>query len=107
MPSHKNPSDVRHYTVHNTRAAQANQFSLGPTRERAALEALIRGGSAGASFYDDPAPRWASSVFLLRKRGLDILTAKEPHGGLYQGTHARYFLRSIVVPVPASVTETE
>lgn len=68
------------------------------TRERDALEALIRAGATGCSFYDDPAPRWASSIHLLRKRGVDIHTLREPHGGEHPGTHARYYLISKVTP---------
>lgn len=66
------------------------------SRECDALEALIRAGAAGCSFYDDPAPRWASSIHLLRKRGISIITVREPHGDEHPGTHARYQLISVV-----------
>lgn len=74
--------------------------ALRHSRERDALEALIRAGATGCSFYDDPAPRWASSVHLLRKRGIDIITVPEPHGGEHPGRHARYYLISSVVCAP-------
>lgn len=68
-------------------------------RERDALDALIRGGATGCTFYDDPAPRWASNIFKLRCRGLIIKTEREKHGGAYPGTHARYVLLSKVEKV--------
>lgn len=74
--------------------------ALRHSRERDVLETLIRVGADGCSLYDDPAPRWAASIHRLRKRGIDILTVREAHGGEHPGHHARYCLISIVVCVP-------
>lgn len=74
-------------------------ISLRHSRERDTLEALIRGGATGCTFYDAPAPRWASAIFKLRCRGLIIKTEREKHGGAYPGTHARYVLLSKVEKV--------
>lgn len=74
-------------------------ISLRHGRERDTLEALIRGGATGCTFYDDPAPRWASNIHKLRCRGLIIKTEREKHGGAYPGTHARYVLLSKVEKV--------
>lgn len=74
----------------------AVRFSLHPSRERDVLEALIEAGATGCTFYDAPAPRWAASIYRLRRRGVEVETIREPHGGPYPGTHARYFLRSVV-----------
>lgn len=74
-------------------------ISLRHSRERDTLDALIRGGATGCTFYDDPAPRWASAIFKLRCRGLIIKTEREKHGGAYPGTHARYVLLSKVEKV--------
>ena len=75
-------------------------ITLNHTRERDVLDALIHAGATGCSFYDAPAPRWASSVHNLRKRGVNIATVREPHGGDHPGTHARYFLLSAVIRSP-------
>jgi transposase len=80
------------------KTAETICITLGHTRERDVLEALIRAGATGCSFYDAPAPRWASSVHTLRKRGVQITTLRETHGGDYPGTHARYVLVSAVTP---------
>ncbi|MFN3722864.1 MAG: hypothetical protein ACK4VZ_07470 [Paracoccaceae bacterium] len=87
------------YCVRDPEDHDATTFtvSLQHSRERNALEALIKAGATGCSFYDDPAPRWASSIHLLRKRGIQIDTEMEPHGGDHPGKHARYSLRSVVV----------
>lgn len=74
-------------------------ISLRHGRERDTLDALIRGGATGCTFYDDPAPRWAGNIFKLRCRGLIIKTEREKHGGAYPGTHARYVLLSKVEKV--------
>lgn len=59
-----------------------------------ALEQLIHAGSVGCTSFDDPGPRWSSYVHILRKRGLEVDTLRESHGGQFSGTHARYVLRS-------------
>ncbi len=95
--------DVRRFTFHSHSDGTVRTIALGPTRLRAALIALLRGGQDGVSFYDDPAPRWASHIHRLRRRGLLIRTWREPHGGNFPGHHARYFLETDVVELsPAS-----
>ena len=63
-------------------------------REEWALSHLIAAGNEGCTPIDTPGPRWSDYVFKLRRRGIDIVTIKETHGGPYAGTHARYVLRS-------------
>jgi len=75
-------------------------LTLCHSRKSGALEALIRAGATGCSFYDDPAPRWAASILRLRQRGIDIHTVREAHSGDHPGTHGRYYLISKVTPVP-------
>lgn len=65
-------------------------------REAWALGKLIVAGPKGLTPIDTPAPRWSHYVFLLRQRGIDIETIREPHGGPFPGQHARYVLRSDV-----------
>jgi hypothetical protein len=89
---------VTTYRVTNPEGAAFN-VSLRHSRERDTLDALIRGGATGCTFYDDPAPRWASNIHKLRCRGLIIRTEREKHGGAYRGTHARYVLLSKVEKV--------
>jgi len=63
-------------------------------REEWALSHLISAGDEGCTPIDTPGPRWSDYVFKLRKRGIDIATITEAHGGPYAGHHARYVLRS-------------
>lgn len=63
-------------------------------REEWALSHLLAAGSRGCTPIDTPGPRWSDYVFKLRRRGIDVETVTEPHGGPYAGTHARYRLRS-------------
>lgn len=81
------PSGIPNFTI---------RFSMHASRERDVLEALLEAGATGCTFFDAPAPRWAASIYRLRKRGIEIETIREPHGGPYPGTHARYFLRCAV-----------
>ncbi len=69
-------------------------------RDRWALESLIHAGKVGCTPIDHPGPRWSAYVFKLRGFGVDIETIHEKHEGSFSGTHARYVLRSIVVPMP-------
>jgi hypothetical protein len=62
-------------------------------REAWAAAELIRQGAAGCTPIDNPAPRWSHYIYLLRRRGFDIETVHEAHGGAYSGHHARYVLR--------------
>ena len=64
---------------------------------------LMRGGQADVSFYDDPAPSWASHIHWLRERGLLIRTCREPHSGRFPGHRARYFLETSVVELPPAL----
>lgn len=97
--------DVRRFTFCSHSDGTMQTIALGPTRLRAALIALMRGGRSGVSFYDDPAPRWASHIHRLRGRGLLIRTCREPHGGSFPGIHAGYHLETDVVELPpATVT---
>jgi len=63
-------------------------------REAWALNELIRAGSKGVTPLESPGPRWSAYVFDLRGFGIRIETTNEPHGGPFQGTHARYRLIS-------------
>ena len=65
-------------------------------RERWALECLLAAGPKGCTPIDRPGPRWSAYVFDLRSMGVAIETIREPHGGPFEGTHARYVLRSKV-----------
>lgn len=57
---------------------------------------LHRAGTAGCTPIDTPGPRWSGYVHKLRRRGIDIETRQERHGGPFPGRHARYVLRSRV-----------
>ena len=70
-------------------------------RERWALECLIAAGGAGCTPIDHPGPRWSAYVFEIRGMGVEIETIREPHGGPFEGTHARYVLRSRVTRAEA------
>ncbi|MBY5743528.1 hypothetical protein HFO28_07965 [Rhizobium leguminosarum] len=63
-------------------------------REWWALEQLIKAGDKGCTPIDNPAPRWAHYVWLMRGNGIDVETIHETHGGPFPGSHARYVLRT-------------
>lgn len=66
-------------------------------RDRWALENLIRAGDVGCTPIDHPGPRWSAYAFDLRhEHGLAIDTITERHGPPFDGTHARYVLKSLV-----------
>ena len=66
-------------------------------RDRWALECLIHAGAKGCTPIDHPGPRWSAYVHDLRhEHGLDIETISEDYGPPFDGTHARYVLRSAV-----------
>lgn len=65
-------------------------------QEEWALSHLLAAGSHGCTPIDTPGPRWSDYVFKLRRRGIDIATITESHGGDFPGHHARYILRSKV-----------
>ncbi len=62
-----------------------------------ALKELIIAGQKGCTSIDNPGPRLAAYIHVLRhEHGLKIDTIHEKHAGLYPGTHARYILRTPV-----------
>lgn len=65
-------------------------------REAWAMNELVQAGDAGCTPITRPAPRWSAYVHLLRKRGFNVQTVTEPHGGAFAGHHARYVLRDKV-----------
>jgi hypothetical protein len=86
------------FEIHNPDGSTA-QISL-QGRLRWALENLIRAGETGITPIDAPAPRWSAYVHQLRhESGVAIETAREPHGGLFPGRHARYRLACRAAPV--------
>jgi hypothetical protein len=54
-------------------------------REAWALASLIEAGERGCTPIEHPAPRWSHYVYLLRRRGLDVETVEERHGGPFKG----------------------
>ena len=68
-------------------------------REEWALSYLLAAGSHGCTPITHPGPRWSDYVFKLRRRGIDIATITEPHGGDFPGHHASYILRSKINPL--------
>lgn len=71
-------------------------------REAWALRMLIAAGARGCTPICHPGPRWSAYVHDLRKLGFVIETVREGHGGEFPGEHARYVLRSPVVPLDQS-----
>jgi hypothetical protein len=57
---------------------------------------LIDAGRDGLTSLENPAPRWSDYIFKLRRRGVEIETLNEEHGGDFPGHHGRYILRSKV-----------
>jgi hypothetical protein len=89
-------------TAFNICNADASEFVVCVSgRELWALTCLLRAGEAGCTPVDNPAPRWSAYVHDLRGMGIEIETISEPNGGDFAGHHARYVLRSRVVPVLA------
>lgn len=68
-------------------------------RDTWALDRLTKAGNKGGTPITEPNPRWSEYVFNLRTLGLEIETVTENHVGDYPGHHARYVLRSPVVPM--------
>jgi hypothetical protein len=58
------------------------------------LERLGEAGRKGCTPITEPALGWSACVHNLRAMGLEIETISTPHGGDYQGHHARNVLRS-------------
>ncbi|WP_425495919.1 winged helix domain-containing protein [Paracoccus litorisediminis] len=86
---------ARAYTVSD--GAQASRVVV-KGRDRWALEELMQAGPKGCTPITHPGPRWSAYVFKLRKAGVSIETIHEPHDGPFPGNHARYCLRSSVIP---------
>lgn len=76
-------------------------------RQEWALVRLMRSGSEGCTTVTDPAPRWSCYVHCLRARGFEIETAYERHGGSYPGRHGRYYIRSVVTPLPTTAGDKQ
>lgn len=74
-------------------------------RDLWALESLRRAGPKGCTPIDHPGPRWSAYVFNLREAGVEIEKITEPHSGDFPGHHARYVLRSTVMPAVAANQE--
>ena len=56
-------------------------------REEWALSQFLAAGDLGCTPIDTPGPRWSDYVFKLRRRGIDVATITETHGGPYAGHH--------------------
>src|SRR5215213_4902036 len=69
---------------------------LGRKHNLTGAHALTERGTAGVTPIDWVGPGWSHYVMLLRRRGLDIETVNESHGGAYAGRHGRYVLRTPV-----------
>lgn len=70
-------------------------------RDKWALENLISAGEAGCTPIDNPAPRWSAYRWnLVHEYRVEIDTLHEKHGPPFEGTHARYLLRSKVERLP-------
>ena len=83
------------FTVQDTTDSARTIYLKG--RDRWALECLIKAGEKGCTPIDHPGPRWSAYVHDLRhEHGLLIETVTEEHGPPFEGTHARYVLRSVV-----------
>lgn len=68
----------------------------GEGRDAWALSELVKAGDKGCTPLDNPGPRWSAYVLKWRKRGIQIETIHESHGGAFAGRHARYVLRSLI-----------
>lgn len=83
------------FTIQDTDGTTRKIYVQG--RDRWALENLIQAGAKGCTAIDHPGPRWSAYVHDLRHdHGLNIETITEEHGPPFEGTHARYVLRSAV-----------
>ena len=75
-------------------------------RDAWALSELVRAGLEGCTPITHPGPRWSGYVLKLRKRGVNIETVHENHGGAFAGRHARYVLRSQVEVIETKTAPT-
>jgi hypothetical protein len=67
-------------------------------QEARSLNALVVAGDAGITSLEVStwALRLAHYCWKLKKLGLDIDCAREPHAGPVPGKHGRYFLKSLI-----------
>ena len=84
-------------TAYHVTPAKGEAFTVtAKGRPKWALDALIEAGARGITSMENPAPRLAGYVHLLRTMGVPIETIHEPHGGEFAGHHARYRLQAQV-----------
>ncbi len=57
---------------------------------------LVKAGEKGITPLHNPAPRVSHYVMTLRRKGVDIDTDMQPHGGALTGEHGVYRLKSAV-----------
>ncbi len=76
-------------------------------RDAWALSELVMAGASGCTPITHPGPRWSGYVYRLkRKHGLSVETVHETHKGPFPGTHARYVLKTRVLPVDSHEAAT-
>lgn len=64
-----------------------------------ALWHLMQEGEKGCTPIDHPGPRWSAYVHSLRHEyRVEIETIHEKHGAPFEGTHARYVVKSKIAP---------
>lgn len=66
-------------------------------REAWTLSQLHNAGEKGCTPLHNAAPRWSAYVFKLRRKGIDIETIPQFHGGAYSGRHGRYVLKTPLI----------
>lgn len=65
-------------------------------REEWALSQLIAAGDRGCTPIDTPGPRWSDYTFKLRRRGINVETITEAHGGPYGASTRRRRSRTVL-----------
>ncbi len=95
--------------VYQITNGDALPFNVHTTEERMiwAMAELMKAGPKGCTPIDNPAPRWSSYVHNWKAEGADIETVTEKHHGRFQGTHARYVLRSNVILLRGTASDYE
>lgn len=58
------------------------------------LTELVKAGDSGITPLHNPAPRVSQYVMMLRRKGINIDTDMQPHGGAFPGEHGVYRLKS-------------
>lgn len=74
-------------------------------REAWTLLHLMHGSTKGVIPVNRPAPRWSGYILPLRRKGFNIETIREPHGGTFSGSHGRYVLHSRVTVAGGNLAE--